>query len=282
MKIAIIGDTSRADAWEKHLRKLAAIHEVVITSSLENKNEVDAALLLDDGTKNLSSLEHLIKLGLHTYFISQLPSDSSELERMYRLASESNVRVQFSHWPTLAPASMWMIQQMKKPDLIQIKREVQMTPNSTAQSNIDHHWIDELGWATKILGGNVHRVEAKQLSVEKKRVGISINLRYEDASVAAIQFSALGNQNIHQRTISDGTISIDCDAIRQHVKLFRENSYGNIKSETHNFDPKLTAENSIFQFVKSIQLKKETLFNPYDAYQTALVTEKILKQLDKN
>lgn len=281
MKIAIIGDSSRADAWEKHLRKLSAIQEVVLTASVRGKADLDAAILLDDGSRDLSKLEHLIKLGLHTFFISKFPKDSSALENVYNHSRESNVRIQFSHWPTLAPASLWMHQKMRKPDLILIRREVQLFPESTSQENIDHHWIDEVGWAIKWLGGNVHRIEAKQLSIENKRVGISITLRYEDSSVVSIQFSALGTKNLHQRIISDGLISIDCDAILQHVKLFRENSYGNIKSDAHQFDPKVTAENSVLQFIKSIQLKKEPPFSAYDAYQTALISDKIFKQLDK-
>lgn len=281
MKIAIIGDPSRAEAWEKHLRKLSAVQEVVITPSIRNKDDLDGAILLNDRSQTLDTLEQLIKLGLHCYFVSQLSTNVKALERIYRLARESNVRVQFSHWPTLAPASLWMNQQMRKPTLIQIKREMKLVPDSTKQQNIDHHWIDEIGWAIKWLGGNVYRIEAKQLSVENKRVGISIALRYEDASLVSIQFSALGDENIHQRTLSDGQITIDCDAIHQRVRLFRKNSYGYIKTEVQKFDPGITAENSVLQFIKSIQLKKETPYNAYDAYQTALITDKVFRQLDK-
>ncbi|WP_069130885.1 hypothetical protein [Rhodohalobacter halophilus] len=281
MKIAIIGDSSRAEAWEKHLRKLAAIQEVVLTSYVRKKGDIDGAILLDSGAKELSELEGLIKLGINTYFISHIPNNAPALEKLYLLSREADVRVQFSHWPTLAPASIWMHQQMRKPTTVLIRKELQLYPNSTKQENIDHHWIDEVGWAIKWLGGNVHRIEAKQLSVDSIKVGVSITLRYEDSSIVSIQFSALGEKNLHHRTISDGLITIDCDAIHQKVRLYRENSYGNIKSEKRDFDPKVTAENSVLQFIKAIQLKKDTPFSAYDAYQTTLISDKIFKQLDK-
>ena len=142
MKIAILGERNRASAWEKHLRKLSAISEVVITSSIPVKDSVDAAILLDNTDLKLNSLEQLIKLGIHSYLVSQLPLDEKALEKIHYSAQEANVRVQFSHWPSLAPASLWMKQKIQKPNLIQIKREVKFLSGAIDQTKIDHHRID--------------------------------------------------------------------------------------------------------------------------------------------
>ena len=281
MKIAILGERNRASAWEKHLRKLSAISEVVITSSIPVKDSVDAAILLDNTDLKLNSLEQLIKLGIHSYLVSQLPLDEKALEKIHYSAQEANVRVQFSHWPSLAPASLWMKQKIQKPNLIQIKREVKFLSGAIDQTKIDHHWIDEVAWIIKELGGNVHRIEAKPMIINQVRLGLNITLRYEDSSVASIQFSALGGSNHHQRTISDDNMVIDCDAIDQLVHLYRLNDFGNLKEETKKFDPKSTAEISVLQFIKSIQLERDTLFNAYNALQTAKIVDRIYQQIRK-
>lgn len=279
MKIAILGEKNRASAWEKHLRKLSAISEVIITSSIPSKDSVDAAILLDNTDFKLNALEQLIKLGIHSYLVSHLPLDEKALERIHHSAQEADVRVQFSHWPSLAPASLWMKQKIKKPNLIQIKREVKFLSGAIDQPEIDHHWVDEIAWIIKELGGNVHRIEVKPMVVNQVRLGLNITLRYEDSSVASIQFSALGGSNTHQRTISDENMAMDCDAIHQLVHLYRVNDFGNLKEETKKFDPKSTAEVSVLHFIKSIQLERDTLFNTYDALQTAKIVGKIYEQI---
>ncbi|MFO7798206.1 MAG: hypothetical protein R6V22_00425 [Rhodohalobacter sp.] len=281
MKIAILGEKNRAAAWEKHLRKLSAITEVIITSSIPARDSVNAAILLDNTDQKLITLEKLIKLGIHSYLVSHLPLDKKSLEKIHHSAQEANVRVQFSHWPSLAPASLWMKQKIKKPNLIQIKREVKFVSGAVDQTEIDHHWIDEVAWIIKGLGGNVHRIEAKPMMINQIRLGLNITLRYEDSSVASIQFSALGSSNLHQRTISDKNVAIDCDAIHQLVQLYRINDFGNLKVETKKFDPKSTAEISILQFIKSIQLKRDTLYNAYDALQTSIIVNRIYEQIRK-
>ncbi len=281
MKIAILGETTRASAWEKHLRKLSVITEVVITTSIPARNSVDAAILLDNTDQKLITLEKLIKLGIHTYLVSHLPLDKKALEKIHHSAQEADVRVQFSHWPSLAPASLWMKQKIKKPNLIQIKRNVKFLSGAVNQTEIDHHWVDEVAWIIKELGGNVHRIEAKPLMINQVRLGLNLTFRYEDSSVASIQFSSLGGSNHHQRTISDENTAMDCDAIHQIVHLYRVNDFGNLKEETKKFDPKSTAEISVLQFIKSIQLKRDTLFNAYDAFQTAKIVDRIYDQMRK-
>lgn len=281
MKIAIIGKKNRAAAWEKHLRKLSAVQEVLICSALTDRSDADAALLLDDSNDNLLNLINLIKMGVHSYLVSQLPVDCKKLEQVHHTSQEADVRVQFSHWPSFSPASLWMKQQIKKPDLIQVKREVRFLHDVTQQQDVDHHWIDETAWVIKWLGGNVHRIEAKPMTVSNNLVGMGLTLRYEDSSVASIQFSALGRDNLHQRTISDGNMVIDCDAISQSVYRYQINDFGKVKEEVKNFDPKTTAELSVLQFIKSIQLKRDTLYTPYDALQTAMIVERVLDQLNK-
>lgn len=74
MKISIVGVKERATAWEKHLRKLSIVKEVVITSNLQIEDNPDAVLLIDDSSDKLQRLLNSIKAGHHTYLISKLPT----------------------------------------------------------------------------------------------------------------------------------------------------------------------------------------------------------------
>jgi len=76
-------------------------------------------------------------------------------------------------------------------------------------------------------------------------------------------------------------MAIDCDAVHQLVHLYRVNDFGNLKEETKKFDPKSTAEVSVLQFIKSIQIERDTLFNAYDALQTSKIVDRIYGQIQK-
>ncbi len=71
--------------------------------------EVDACFLVDESEQNLDILLEGIQLGLHCFLISRQPTDTQKLEKIYRATKEAGVQVQFSHWPTLAPATQWMM-----------------------------------------------------------------------------------------------------------------------------------------------------------------------------
>ena len=94
MKISIIGEKARAATWEKHLRKLSVINEVIFTSSLAAATDTDAVFLIDDSDSFLNNLYNSIRSGYHTYLISRLPVDSIMLEKIY--ASRRNQELLYS------------------------------------------------------------------------------------------------------------------------------------------------------------------------------------------
>lgn len=282
MKIAIVGEKERAAAWEKHLRKLTIVQEVVLTTSLGVADEPDAVLLIDDSGENLQRLLHSIKGGHHTCLISRLPINLPLLEKVYHASEEAGVNVQFSHWPSMAESMHWVSQQVKKPDLIQIKKET--IPANTRvidEEDFEHDWIDELALIIKWLGGNIHRFEVKPIILGKIPLGLSINLRFENSAVANIQFLASSGKEKHQRIFSNRTMVADCNVLKQKVRLHKLNDLNRITIQEKVFDPSDTAEWSVVQFIKSIQIGQATLFSPYDAFLTAQTVAKI-KSLIKN
>ena len=281
MKIAIIGKKERASAWEKHLRKLTIVSEVVITGTLSEDKDIAAVLLIDDSADCLSNLLRSIKLGNHTYLISKMPSDLELLETIYHSSEEAGVNVQFSHWPSMAESMNWIRQQVSKPDLIQIKKE-SVPPNFRAMESEDFKsdWLDELALIIKWLGGNIHRFEVKPIQLHSHLLGLNLTLRYENSAVASIQYLGTASKETHQRIFSNRIAIADCDIVNQKVRLHTLNETNKVTVREKKFDPSDTAEWSVVQFIKSIQLGQITLFSPYDALQTAKAYHRIESLMD--
>ncbi len=276
MKIAIIGMRERAAAWEKHLRKLSIVEEVVIMNDLPVNKEFTAVLLIDDTPENLERLLQSVRLGNHTYLISKLPSDSQLLEKIYHYSEESGVNVQFSHWPSMAESMNWIRQQIDKPDLIQIKKEVvPLNFRVMEEADFEYDWLDELALMIKWLGGNIHRFEVKPIRLNNQFLGLNLTLRYENSAVASLQYLGAASDESHQRIFSNHQIMANFDVNLQKVRLHTLNELNKVSVKEKKFDPTDTAEWSVIQFIKSIQLSQPTLFSPYDALQTARSFEKI-------
>jgi hypothetical protein len=281
MKVAIIGEKNRANAWEKHLRKLSIIREVVISPSLFTDKEIKAAILIDDTPNNVHLLHDSIRSGLHSFLVSRLPEDVKALETIYHSSEEANVAVQFSHWPSITPSTQWIRQQIEKPELIQIKKEIKPLNYSVDKGEFNHHWTDEVAFIVKMMGGNVHRVEAKPILIDGVPLGLQLTLRFEDSSIASIHFSAFGMSDVHQRVFSNHNLMIDCNVTNQFVRAYRVNEQKRITVQEKKFDPADTAEWALQQFFKSIQMNKDTVFSPYDALLTSRIVEKVRNHMDK-
>lgn len=283
MKIAIVGERERATAWEKHLRKLSTVKEVVITTSLSDSSGLDAVLLIDDSKDNLHRLIHSVKGGNHTYLISKLPTDKSLLEKLYHVSEEAHVNVQFSHWPSLSESMNWIQKEIAKPELIQIKKESVPINNRVLSTDEFHQiWVDELALIIKWMGGNIHRYEVKPIVVDSNYLGLNITLRFENASLASMQFLATAEREVHQRIFSNRSVMANCDVTKQKVRLYRGNNGDRLTIQEKTFDPSDTAEWSIIQFIKSIQLEQETVFSPYQALRTANALDQIKSLMEKD
>lgn len=283
MKIAIVGERERATAWEKHLRKLSTVKEVVITTSLSDGKGLDAVLLIDDSKNNLHRLLHSVKAGNNTYLISKLPTDQTLLEKLYHVSEEAQVNVQFSHWPSLSESTNWIQKEVTKTELIQIKKEsVPLNNRALSIDDFHHTWVDELALIIKWMGGNIHRYEVKPIVIDSNYLGLDITLRFENASLASMQFLATAEREVHQRIFSNRSVMANCDVTKQKVRLYRGNNGDRLTIREKTFDPSDTAEWSVVQFIKSIQLEQETIFSPYHALRTANALDQIKSLMEKD
>ncbi len=278
MKIAIVGEAKRAKAWEKHLRGLSAIQEVIISPILL-KDPIDACIILDDSINNLNLLSDAVRRGFHSYLVAQLPLDEPMIEKIYHASEEAEVNVQFSHWPSHSPSTQWIKQQMPKPTLIQIKKELSSNGGSEGSRSFEQQWVDELAFIIRFFHSSIQHIVAKPIKVEERWLGLQITLRFNDGSVSSLQYNTTAEKDAHQRILSSNGMMIDCDVITQKSRRIEVNAEKRIKTTQKTFDPSETVQLSVINFIKSIQLKKKSEFSAYDALKTVQAHGKILENL---
>lgn len=276
MKIGVIGPAKRTVAWEQHLAGHPSVSEVIIAADLQKAGGVDACLLLNE---HLEEALAAIKQGVHTFVISKLPIDAAEIGKLHHASEEANVRLLFSHWPTLAPGSRWIAMKIPKPSFIQVVREVNYT--ALLESDITHRslLIDELGYCLKYIGGLVHQTSYNSSVLNDQPSVSHALLKFDSGATAAIFINSAADRNNHTRYVSGANLLIECEVESQRVRMGRKVDSGHLFFDRKEFDPSKAAEQAVVKFLKAIQLKKPTLYNGYDLLHLSKILEKMeLKQ----
>jgi hypothetical protein len=282
MKVGIVGDATRTVAWEKHLRPHGIVSEVNLVPTISDLGKVDACLILDDTSKNLDILLDAVQHGYNCFLIAKQPTDSAKLEKIHRAGKESGVKVQFSHWPTLAPATQWMMDEITKPHFLHFTRYVSRSTLVDPVNEFRNLWIDELGLAIKWINSGIHHLEAQSSWMNKSNpISIHLFLRFDNGSTASIVIYASSQENQHHRLVCSKNEVLDCDIPSQKVRVGRLNEGGHLFFGKQIFDPAQAAEKAALLFLKSIQLNTETSYSSYDALQLANQVHKVQQRLDR-
>lgn len=280
MKVGIVGDADRAVAWEKHLRPHHIVDEVNLCPGLEQLGMVDACLIIDESEHNLDLVLDGIHRGLNCFLISDLPVNREKLDQIHRAARESGVQVQFSHWPTLAPATQWMMSKMNRPALFSLTKEINYTQLVHPDKEFRHFWMDELGLCLKWINSGVHHIEAKEVKLEATHpLIIQLALRFDNGSSADIQVFTGAAGSRHRRIVSSKQEVMECNVPEQTVRAGRLNAGGLMYFDKQVFDPATAAEKAALMFFKAIQMKKEPPYSAYDAYQLSIQVERVQQRL---
>lgn len=282
MRIGIIGPADRAVAWEKHLRPHHSVSEVAISKKLSGIGDIDACFLLDESPDRLNKLLEIVKAGYHTFLIAPIPTDTRQTQKVYHAAEESNVLVQFSHWPTLAPASKWMSKKISKPSFIQVNREINYTEYAESDHPFEYYWIDELAFCLRWMSGSVHHMDLKTVDLsEQHQYALHMLLRFESGATANIFVNATANTSRHHRIAANNHFLLDCDVLDQTVRMGEENGGGHLFFKKQSFDASKAAELSALEFLKSIQLNRQTIYNAYHLWELNKTIDKIKKRLTR-
>ncbi|MBO6794759.1 MAG: hypothetical protein JJ895_12680 [Balneolaceae bacterium] len=282
MKVGIVGDATRAVAWEQHLRPHTIVSEVELCPTLHDLDTVDACFILDESEQNLEVLLEGVRRGFHCFLIAKQPTNIPMLEKVHRSAKESGCGIQFSQWPSLAPATRWMMDKQPKPAYLHIDKEIERNTLINIHPAFKSHWMDEVGLCMKWLDSGIHHIEAKEVQLSGTYpIAIHLFLRFDNGSTATINIYSGSGSNRHQRLAANKHEILECNVIDQIVRVGRANDSNRVYFEKQEFDASTAAEKAAILFLKSVQMGKETGYNSYDALQLAIQTERIEARLKK-
>ncbi|MGA1495979.1 MAG: hypothetical protein ACO37D_11340, partial [Rhodothermales bacterium] len=279
MKIAIIGQTERADVWEKHLRSFRSVQEVVSTSRLDFVGQADACLLIDDSEDKLGQVLKAVKLGYPTFLVSRLSCDIDRLRQIHAASQEAGAPVQFSHWPTFASSMHWMRQQVPKPTWYSATKHLLAAAYTENADQLSAHWIDEVALVCKWFDSSVQRMSAHAHMVKGFPTGIHIQLHFENGSTAVIAVSLVHSNPSHVRIASDPQMQLEIDVTSQQIRSITFEQGAHLSIQKYSFDASDTAELSLGRFLKAVQQRKPVSFSTYDALRTATIVDQIEKQI---
>lgn len=280
MKIGIVGSADRAVAWEKHLRPHRLVSEVAIAGKLSEIGDIDACFLLDDHSEHLQQLLETIKAGYHTFYVAPLPTDTQQAEKVYHAAEEANVLVQFSHWPTLAPASKWMAKKVSRPSFIQISRIISHAEFLESDHDFEYYWIDELAFCLRWINGSVHHIDLQTVELSSNNIhALHMLLRFESGATSNIYINVAGAKSEHRRLAANSHYLLECNVLEQTVRLGEENENGHLFFNKQSFDATKAAELAALEFLKSIQLKRSTIYNSYHLWELNKTVDRINRRL---
>ena len=278
MKIGIIGPVERAAAWEQHLAPHPAVKEVIITSDLAQVGDPDACIINDDSPDNLTHVIDAIQEGWHTFLVSRIPTQTEALNKVRRYAEESGVVVQFSHWPTLAQASQWMMSRISRPNTLMIDRTLNHQKMVDLSADLRGMWVDELAFCLRWIDSTIRHIDADQTVLSNGlTTQFHLFIRFDNSATASITLhtASVSGSEQHRRVASDREMVVDCNVGNQTIRVGRVNERNALVFDRKSFDPTKSAEMAAIQFIKSIQLGNPALFGPHHAYRLATVVERI-------
>jgi hypothetical protein len=281
MKVGIVGDATRTVAWEKHLRPHGIVSEVNLVPTVSDLGSVDACLILDNSESNLDTLLETVQNGYSCFLISKQPTDIPKLERIHRAAKESGVKIQFSHWPSLAPATQWMMDEIHRPHFLHINRYITRSTLVDPVNEFRNIWIDELGLCIKWIDSGIHHIEAQASWLDAKNpISTHLFIRFDNGSTASILIYVSSQENRHQRLAISKTEVLDCNVPTQAIRTGRLNDGGHLFFGKQTIDPAQAAEKAALLFLKSVQMNSETPYSSYDAIQLAKQIQKVDQRLE--
>lgn len=275
MNLGLVGHPDRTHQWESYIRQMQGISKVILARHVVDVRECNGCLILTDDNP-AEMIEEAIRLGIHCYAVAPIPSDPITATKLQTLASESGVQLQFSHWPTYAPTTRSMHEEMPSPERLVTLRtdQVQDTLDQTTRSR--RFWIDEIGWILKMASSPVHTLEAETLfQASLPHPGLQVRFQFHDGSTGLFLHHPLGPEARHQRWMFRSNRLLDCDVLTQRLARTLQQANGAPVMDSEQMDPSHTARISIEQFVCAIQRRDSFHFSIHDVVSTLEVIDRI-------
>ncbi len=276
IRFGIIGPSDRTQIWERRLRPIASVPEVIIAKKIEALADADACVILHDGPESAQIALEAIRMGLNVFLVSRIPTDHDTVESLYHTSEEANVVLQFAHWATFTQPSQWMMDHISKPKLIHIRKDIPHSAYLEYDAPFDQLWIEDLGLVLKWMNSQVHHVEANLINLnDNEEMAIQIYLRFDNGSTSVIFVNTMSTEARHERFAAGNKMTVQCDVLNKTIRVAQPGPDNHYYFEKRQMDDQVPADLALNMFIKSIQLRRPSAFSGYEAFQLSTVIDKI-------
>ena len=267
MKIGILGPEHMAMTWEKHLRSVSDVHEVVIAPKLRLLRNLDACLILSNTTLHSESTEYVLealKHGYHILWIAPPPLKTVDVNRWYEASEEAGVTVMFAMWPHYSPATRWLCNHITNPEKIIIHREWP-GPKFTPDPHALHRIILEelslcLEWAQKRVVKLEGDLDLSQSHNNPASATKQLHIQFAGKTSASIHLIPYGLENRHSRFVTGEHMAAVCQINDQMIKKWLFHGKESHTPELMHFDYREPARLLISHFIRSIRTEGKPLY----------------------
>lgn len=278
MKIGIVGPDTMARTWEHHLRRVSEMQEVIIAQRVEILNDVDACLILDDGSATDKASRQLIKAlknSYHVLWIAPLPTSPEVIANWHQAHEESGATVMLPMWAHYSPATRWLFNHIPRPAKIHIHREwsgPRFTPDTTTLQRI---FLEEVSLCLEWNPGQPVRIEG-DISLlpydRQEKPGMRhVFIYFGNGTSASIFMNPFGLENRHSRFAGSDKIAAVCQVNQHLIKKWLLHVEHPDTPRILRFDYQEPAFHLLSHFIRSVKNGEEPLFGIHQWH--ALVTE---------
>lgn len=262
LRIGILGEPDRTAAWEKYLRIHPSVSEVVLTNAITALGDIHACILLDE-TDALTNALHFARHGIHVFLVTRIPTDLPALIRLQNTVEESRTIAQFANWAYFNPASLWMIEQIPRPRMLHVYREIPVQHAREHQLRLDNLWIEDLSLMLKWVDSGVHRMETQSMVHDQETIFRHGFIQFDNGTSATFALTLKSSNLQHKRLIFDSNTVMEADIIARKVYLNR-NIPNVLPYEARDFSNELPVQQSITRFLKAIQMRSQAEYGIFD------------------
>lgn len=261
LTVGLLGDADRNSTWENYLRPHPSVEKVVLTKSVKAVGKVDACIILNE-SEALQNTYTLMRQGIHCFVVSRLPTDLPMLTRLEHIAEEAGTVLQFANWAYFNPVSLHMQEQVSKPRLLHVTRELS---SKTYDSSIklDHLWIEDLSLILRWINSGVFRIEVQSIATPVKTHTRNTWVQFDNGTTATMFHTLFSSDNRHVRYASDDKMILEANILAKSMKSTFHDVSEDI-TEFKEFNDELPASQAVNRFLKAIIMKNRSEYGIHD------------------
>ncbi len=262
LTVGLLGDADRNSTWEHYLRPHPSVEKVVLTRSIKAIGKVDACIILNDHEALQNALT-LTKQGVHCFLVGRIPTELPALIRLQHLSEEAGTTLQFANWSYFNPVSLWMIEQLPKPGIVHINRQVSYKSMETPVS-LDHYWMEDLALVLRWLHSGVYRFECNSVAQPQQTITRNTWIQFDNGATASMHHTLYASSDQHLRFASSDSCLLEADILKKSATATYYAQTGTPSVESLDFTDELPATQSLNRFLKAIQMRSRSEYGIHD------------------